>query len=175
MSSRIRVVVLSGTLVLAIGLFVLFGSFLLGLTENVAGKGVTVGSLSWSAPSNLVPVPAVSRLKSASASALAPDAPAAAQFDQQYADYERIHVDVHRDGSLTVLGREMAVEELSAWLHDQRDAEINTCVSVRPESDCQFRHVGQVLRTCEDLGIPTHMLVEPTRRQEAPAQIADPA
>ena len=175
MSSRFRVLAISGAAVLVACLLATVGPYVVGLIHESDRGKAAAGPISRSGESPTNSQLPSGRLKSASMTALAPEAPFAEQFGQQYADYENIQVDVHRDGTITVLGQTMAINDLLDWLNDQRRAEINTCVSVRAEGDCQYHHVGRVIQMCQDLGVPTLMLPVTAVRTPPSAEIGGPA
>jgi biopolymer transport protein ExbD len=175
MSHRVRVLSFSGTAILAACLLALGGPYVVGLTHVAEQGDSSHRSVSQTAIAQPFQEPPTGHLKTASITALAPEAPYAEQFGQQYADFENIQVDVHRDGSITVLGRTMAMDDLLAWLRDQRNADIDTCVSVRADGDCQYLHVGRVVQMCQDLGVPTLMLPATASRSPRPAQVGGPA
>jgi biopolymer transport protein ExbD len=175
MSSRFRVLAISGAAILVACLLATVGPYVVGLTHEADSGHASAGQISQSGELPTIAQLPSGRLKSASMTALAPEAPFADQFGQQYADYENIQVDVHRDGTITVLGQTMALDALIDWLNDQRRAEINTCVSVRAEGDCQFHHVGRVIQMCQDLGVPTLMLPVTAARTPPTAKMGGPA
>lgn len=175
MSSRVRVLAISGAIILVACLLATVGPFVVGLTQEAEYGFASDGQASLSPEMPAVVQPPSGHIKTASMTALAPEAPFAEQFGQQYADYENIQVDVHRDGTITVLGRTMALDDLLDWLNDQRRAEINTCVSVRAEGDCQYHHVGRIVQMCQDLGVPTLMLPVTAARPIQPAEMGGPA
>ena len=89
------------------------------------------------------------------------DAPYSAQVEHQFANYDRIVVEVHRDGSLCVLGKIMPMDAFRSLLGDQQQDGIKTVVAIQAENDCLYQYVGRVIRLCEDLGIPHLMVAEP--------------
>lgn len=175
MSSRLRVLAISSTAILVACLLATVGPYLVGLTHDAESGSAPNGRVSRSADFPAVAQLPSGHLKSASITALAPEAPYAERFGQQYADYENIQVDVHRDGTITVLGQTMALNDLLDWLNDQRQADINTCVSVRAEGDCQYHHVGRVIQMCQDLGVPTLMLPVTAARPQQTVEMGGPA
>jgi len=175
MSQRIRILAISGAAVLAACLLAIGGPYVVGLVHVAGGDDSSNRVVSKAAeipPLDPLPPP---QLKTASMTALAPEAPYGEQFGQQYADYENIQVDVHRDGTITVLGQTMAMDDLLDWLNDQRSADISTCVSVRAEGACHYHLVGRIVQMCQDLGVPTLMLPVTAARAPQPAEIRGPA
>ena len=175
MSSRFRVLAISGAAILVACLLATVGPYVVGLTLEAEHGDAPQGQASRSAEFPALAQLPAGHLKTASITALAPEAPFAEQFGQQYADYENIQIDVHRDGTITVLGQTMALNELLEWLNDQRRADINTCVSVRAEGDCQYHHVGRVVQMCQDLGVPTLMLPVTAARPPQAVEMGGPA
>jgi biopolymer transport protein ExbD len=92
---------------------------------------------------------------------VAPDVPYAEQVKHQFANYDRIVVEVHRDGSLSVLGKIMPMDAFRSLLGDQQQDGVQTVVAIQAEHDCLYRHIGRVIRLCEDMGIPHLMVAEP--------------
>ena len=175
MSHRIRVWSIIGTTVLAVCLLAIGGPNIVDLV-HLADRGDSSHlSDSQTAISQSFQEPLTECPKTASMTALLPEAPYADQFSQQYADYEKIQVDVRRDGSIAVQGKTMAMDDLLVWLRDQRTADIDTCVSVRADGDCQYLHVGRLVQMCQDLGVPTLMLPTANSESSQPARVGGPA
>ena len=89
------------------------------------------------------------------------DAADAEQVEHQYANYDHIVVEVHRDGSLCVLGKITPIDALGSLLGDQQQDGVKTVVAIQAESDCVYQYVGRVIRLCQDLGVPHLMVAEP--------------
>jgi hypothetical protein len=83
-----------------------------------------------------------------------PDASFAEQLEQQFASYDRIVVEIHRDGSLRVMGQAMPLAAFRSLLDDQQHEGVLTFVAIRPADDCVYRHVDHVVRLCNSMGIP---------------------
>jgi biopolymer transport protein ExbD len=175
MSHRIRVRSISVIIILAVCLLAIGGLNVVDLAHFADRGDSSHLSDSQAAISQSFQEPLTECPKTASVTALVPEAPYAAHFGQQYADYERIQVDVRRDGSIAVLGQTMAMDDLLVWLRDQRDADIDTCVSVRADGDCQYLHVGRIVQMCQDLGVPTLMLPTASSESSQPTRVGGPA
>lgn len=113
------------------------------------------------------PLPRCATMGFASNTMLSPDASDAEQVEHLLADYDRIVVEVHRDGSLLVLGKAMPMDTFRSLLGGQQHEGIKTVVAIRAEDGCVFQHIGRVIRLCEDLGIPHLMMAEPVPRTDA--------
>jgi hypothetical protein len=118
------------------------------------------------------PMPQREKMGSATMEMLAPDAPYAEQVEHQFANYDRIVVEVHRDGSLSVLGKIMPMDSFRSLLGDQQQDGIQTVVAIQAENDCLYHYIGRVIRLCEDLGVPHLMVAEPVPGTAAVAPAA---
>ena len=77
------------------------------------------------------------------------------------ARYDNIMVEVNRDGSLCVLGEQMGVNSFRNLLLSQMQIQLRTLVTIQPDANCPFRHVGSVLAVCEEAGVLHHTQTTP--------------
>ncbi len=75
-------------------------------------------------------------------------------LDSQMARYDNIVVEVKQDGTLRVLGEQMAVGSFKLLLDDQLREQLQTVVTIRADDNCLFRHVGPVISVCDEVGVP---------------------
>ena len=87
----------------------------------------------------------------------------------RFARYDDIVVEVKQDGTLRVLGEQMEMDALKSLLSDQLREQLQTVVTIRPDGNCLFRHVGPVIAVCEDVGVPHQ-----TMPRKVPASIGLP-
>ena len=87
----------------------------------------------------------------------------------RFARYDNIVVEVKPDGTLRVLGDQMGMDAFKSLLSEQLREQLQTVVTIRPDGNCLFRHVGPVMAVCEEVGIPHQ-----TRPGEVPASIGLP-
>ena len=85
---------------------------------------------------------------------------------QRFATYDKIVVEVKKDGTLRVLGEQMKMDAFRSLLGYQRDEHLPTVVTIRPDEDCVYSHIGRVILVCDDFGIPHQMVT--TSSVEAP-------
>ncbi len=81
--------------------------------------------------------------------------------DSRYARYDNIIVEVKPDGTLWVLGERMGADAFRSLLGDQLHDQLRTLVTIRPDQDCAYRYVGQVISLCDEMGIPHQMVAVP--------------
>lgn len=74
--------------------------------------------------------------------------------------YDDIVVDVNLDGTLQVLGEPMEVQTFKSLLNTQLQEQLQTLVTIRPDGNCLFRHVGPVITVCEQAGVPYRTLMQ---------------
>jgi len=67
---------------------------------------------------------------------------------------DNIVVEVNQDGSLRVLGEPMPIQAFRELLSAQMREQLRTLVTIRPDGQCPFRHVGTVISVCQDVGVP---------------------
>ena len=80
----------------------------------------------------------------------------------RFARYDNIVVEVKQDGTLRVLGERMGMEAFKLLLSEQMRDQLRTVVTIRPDGNCLFRHVGPVMTICEEVGISHQMEPRPT-------------
>ncbi len=80
-----------------------------------------------------------------------------ATAESMAARFDDIVVEVNRDGSLRVLGEPMQVDGFKSLLSDQLREQLRTMVTIRPDTECLFRHVGRVISACDEAGVPHRM------------------
>jgi hypothetical protein len=88
---------------------------------------------------------------------IAPNVPSGQLFD----DFDKIIVDVERDGSILVFGESMAVAKFRAMLRDQLTDHAKTMVTIRPDENCLFRHIEQVIQVCDECDIHHQTITNP--------------
>lgn len=81
--------------------------------------------------------------------------------DHDWGRYDNIVVEVRPDGSLRVLGEPMGVEAFKTLLDAQLHEQLRTMVTIRPDNECLFRHVGSVIKACQEVGVPHQMEPRP--------------
>jgi hypothetical protein len=79
------------------------------------------------------------------------------------AHYDKLVVEVKRDGTLRVLGEQIEVDAFRDMLDHQLDELTPTMVTIQPDDDCIFRHVGPVISVCEEVGIRHTTQPRPSR------------
>lgn len=94
--------------------------------------------------------------------------------DPRFARYDNIVVEVKSDGTLRVLGEPMEMDKLRDLLGDQVHDQLKTFVTIRPDENCKFRHVGRVISVCDEVGVP-HRMVPTTAVQAAVVNSSGPA
>ena len=95
---------------------------------------------------------------------MAPNVPTGQLFDE----FDKIIVDVERDGSILVFGESMEVTKFRAMLRDQLTDHAKTMVTIRPDENCLFRHIEQVIQVCDECEIH-HQTVTNTETVAPPA------
>jgi hypothetical protein len=79
------------------------------------------------------------------------------------ASWDRVLVEVRHDGSLQVLGEQMEREAFRLLVSQQLREQLNLVVTICPDDNCPFRHVGRVISICEEAGVPHQTLPGPVR------------
>jgi len=123
----------------------------------LTGRGAGAGAES-AAQLSERPLPSRSQMGFATQQILPPDATFEQHLQQQYAEYDRLVVEVHSDGSLCVLGEDMPLDTLRSLIGSQQQEGMPTLVAIRPDSDCVYRHIDHLIQLCHDLGVP-HLMV----------------
>ena len=82
--------------------------------------------------------------------------------EAEVAHYDRILVEVKPDGQLQVLGEQMEMDAFRTLLDDQLREHLPTVVTIVPDDDCLFRHVGPVITVCEQAGVPHSVALPPS-------------
>ncbi len=85
-----------------------------------------------------------------------------------FSQFDKIIVDIEDDGSIRVFGESMDVAKLCAMLSDQLTDHAKTMVTIRPDENCVFRHIEQVIQVCDDCKIH-HQTVATEQWGESPA------
>jgi hypothetical protein len=165
MSTQDRIVRLSAATVVIAGLVVagiVNGVF---LTSWLDGSIHEIGFFRsrTKAETAFTPEPDFSDLTMQSVEMVAPDAPTGRLFDQ----FDKIVVDVERDGSILVFGESMEVSKFRAMLLDQLTDHAKTIVTIRPVEDCLFRHIEQVIQVCNECEI--HHQTVPNSKSSVPS------
>ena len=151
MSTQDRIVRLSAATMVITGLIfvgVVNGSFLISWLDDSIHEMSFLGSRT-RAETTFTPAPDSSDLTMQSVEMMAPDAPTGRLFDQ----FDKIVVDVERDGGILVFGESMEVSKFRAMLLDQLTDHAKTIVTIRPDDDCLFRHIEQVIQVCNECEI----------------------
>ena len=73
--------------------------------------------------------------------------------DSEWDRYDNIVVEVEKDGTLRVLGEQMAMDAFKTLLGEQLREQLQTVVTIYPDDNCPFRHVGPVISVCEQAGV----------------------
>lgn len=89
--------------------------------------------------------------------------------DSHFARYDNIVVEVKPDGTLRVLGERMEMAAFKSLLVEQLREQLQTIVTIRPDGNCLFRHVGPVITVCEQAGVPHQ-----TQSLPVPEQVSSP-
>lgn len=121
------------------------------------GRGAGAGADS-AAQQRERPLPSRGQMGFAIKQMLPPDATVEQQLLQQYAEYDRLVVEVHSDGSLCVWGKDMPLDTLRSLIGSQQQEGMPTLVAIRPDGDCVYRHIDHLIQLCQDLGVP-HLMV----------------
>jgi biopolymer transport protein ExbD len=140
----IATVVIAGLVMAGVMSGVFLDSWLTGGTAGIAfSRGDT------SAESAFTPRPNGADLATMSVGITAPNIPTGQLFDQ----FDKIIVDVEHDGRILVFGESMEVSKFRAMLLDQLTDHAKTIVAIRPDENCLFRHIEQVIQVCDECDI----------------------
>lgn len=148
----VATIVIAGLLLGGILAGAFFNPWLAGNSPDGRGVNALAASAQASAPRNDGGIPT-----STTKQMLAPNVPSARLFDE----FDKIIVDVERDGSILVFGETMAVSKFRAMLRDQLTDHAKTMVTIRPDENCLFRHIEQVIQVCDECDIHHQTITHP--------------
>ena len=169
--SRWWIVVLTSLAVLGIVFVAAVGPAWWGWNPDMS----TPAAVSDTGPITRLPTPAdmQMRTKRLPTPNFAPDLSNLAQ-DPRFARFDNIVVEVKPDGTLWVLGEPMGMEAFRSLLGDQIQDALRTYVTIRPDENCTYRHIGRIISACQEVGIPHQMVATPAA-QAASVTVDSPA